>query len=112
MIPVEHGRNAHRIVAHSRYVEIEGSGHWPMLDASNRVVGELTSFIEKTEPFQWSLERSGSGSAAVPTAKAALPSEWAGSGLGRPEPARGRLERPRGEAGERGDHRAMPARWS
>jgi pimeloyl-ACP methyl ester carboxylesterase len=56
VIPVEHGRNAHRIVAHSRYVEIEGSGHWPMLDAPDRIVRELTAFIEETEPFQWSLE--------------------------------------------------------
>ncbi len=56
VVPVEHGRNAHRIVAHSRYVEIEGSGHWPMLDAPDRIVRELTAFIEETEPFQWSLE--------------------------------------------------------
>ena len=57
MIPVEHGRNAHRIVAHSRYVEIEGSGHWPMLDAPDRIVRELTEFMEETEPFEWSLEQ-------------------------------------------------------
>jgi pimeloyl-ACP methyl ester carboxylesterase len=56
VIPVEHGRNAHRIVTHSRYVEIEGSGHWPMLDAPDRVARELTAFIEETEPFEWSLE--------------------------------------------------------
>jgi pimeloyl-ACP methyl ester carboxylesterase len=56
VIPVEHGRNAHRIVEHSRYVEIEGSGHWPMLDAPDRIVRELTEFIEETKPFQWSLE--------------------------------------------------------
>jgi pimeloyl-ACP methyl ester carboxylesterase len=56
IIPVEHGRNAHRIVEHSRYVEIEGSGHWPMLDAPDRIVRELTEFMEETEPFQWSLE--------------------------------------------------------
>jgi pimeloyl-ACP methyl ester carboxylesterase len=56
IIPVEHGRNAHRIVEHSRYVEIEGSGHWPMLDAPDRIVQELTEFMEETEPFQWSLE--------------------------------------------------------
>jgi pimeloyl-ACP methyl ester carboxylesterase len=56
VIPVEHGRNAHRIVAHSRYVEIEGSGHWPMLDAPDRIVRELTDFMEGTEPFEWSLE--------------------------------------------------------
>jgi pimeloyl-ACP methyl ester carboxylesterase len=57
VIPVEHGRNAHRIVAHSRYVEIEGSGHWPMLDAPERFISELVSFMEDTEPFEWSLEK-------------------------------------------------------
>src|SRR3954453_17948819 len=56
VIPVEHGRNAHRIVEHSRYVEIAGSGHWPMLDAPDRIVQELTEFMEETEPFQWSME--------------------------------------------------------
>ena len=56
VIPVEHGRNAHRIVDHSRYVEIDGSGHWPMLDAPDRTYRELVSFIEETEPFEWSLE--------------------------------------------------------
>ena len=57
VIPVEHGRRAHDVVAHSHYVEIEGSGHWPMLDAPERVVSELTSFIEETEPFEWSFEQ-------------------------------------------------------
>jgi pimeloyl-ACP methyl ester carboxylesterase len=56
VIPVEHGRNAHRVVPNSRYVEIEGSGHWPMLDAPDRIVRELTSFVEETEPFTYSLE--------------------------------------------------------
>ena len=56
VIPVEHGRRAHELVAHSHYVEIEGSGHWPMLDQPDRIVRELTSFIEETEPFEWSLE--------------------------------------------------------
>jgi len=56
VIPVEHGRNAHRIVPNSRYVEIEGSGHWPMLDAPDRIVRELTDFMDQTEPFEWSLE--------------------------------------------------------
>lgn len=56
VIPVAHGRNAHKVVAHSRYVEIEGSGHWPMLDAPGRIVTELTSFLEQTEPFEYSLE--------------------------------------------------------
>ena len=56
VIPVEHGRNAHQIVTKGRYVEIEGSGHWPMLDAPDRLVGELTAFIEETEPFEYDLE--------------------------------------------------------
>ncbi len=57
IIPIEHGRNAHRIVKHSRLVEIEGSGHWPMLDAPNRVVAELSSFIDSTEPFEYDREQ-------------------------------------------------------
>jgi pimeloyl-ACP methyl ester carboxylesterase len=56
VIPVEHGRRAHQIVDHSRYLEIEGSGHWPMLDAPGRVYRELSDFIEDTEPFEWSME--------------------------------------------------------
>jgi pimeloyl-ACP methyl ester carboxylesterase len=56
VIPVEHGRNAHKIVPNSRYVEIPGSGHWPMLDAPDRVVAELTDFIEQTEPFEYSMD--------------------------------------------------------
>jgi pimeloyl-ACP methyl ester carboxylesterase len=57
VIPVEHGRNAHRIIEHGRYIELSHSGHWPMLDAPDRVVQELTAFMEETEPFEWSLER-------------------------------------------------------
>jgi pimeloyl-ACP methyl ester carboxylesterase len=56
VIPIEHGRNAHRVVPNSRYVEIEGSGHWPMLDAPDRIVRDLTAFMEETEPFEWSME--------------------------------------------------------
>jgi len=57
VIPVAHGRRAHEIVSHSRYVEIEGSGHWPMLDAPERIITELTSFITETEPFVYDLEQ-------------------------------------------------------
>ena len=53
IIPVEHGRNAHEIVSHSTYVELEGSGHWPMLDAPLRFIRELEDFIESTEPFSY-----------------------------------------------------------
>jgi pimeloyl-ACP methyl ester carboxylesterase len=56
VIPAAHGRRAHEIISHGRYVEIEGSGHWPMLDAPDRIVRELTAFMEETEPFEWSLE--------------------------------------------------------
>jgi pimeloyl-ACP methyl ester carboxylesterase len=56
VIPVEHGRNAHRVVPNSRYVEIEGSGHWPMLDDPDRIVRELSDFMDETEPFEWSME--------------------------------------------------------
>jgi pimeloyl-ACP methyl ester carboxylesterase len=57
VIPVEHGRRAHRVVGHSRYVEIPGSGHWPMLDEPDLVVRELTRFLEETEPFEYDLEQ-------------------------------------------------------
>lgn len=56
VIPVAHGRNAHEVIEHSRYVEFEGSGHWPMLDDPNRFVRELTTFLDETEPFAWSQE--------------------------------------------------------
>ena len=57
IIPVAHGRNAHEIISHSRYVELEGSGHWPMLDAPLRFIKELTSFIEESEPFAYDEEQ-------------------------------------------------------
>ena len=57
VIPVDHGRRAREVVPHCRYIEIDGSGHWPMLDAPDRIIHELTTFIEETEPFEWSLER-------------------------------------------------------
>jgi len=56
IIPVEHGRRAHEIITHARYVEIERSGHWPMLDAPDRFARELIEFIEQTEPFEYSDE--------------------------------------------------------
>ena len=57
MIPAAHGRAAHEIVPNSRLVEIEGSGHWPMLDSPTRFTDELSDFIEGTEPFEYSEER-------------------------------------------------------
>lgn len=57
IIPISHGRRAHEVVPNSRFVEIDGSGHWPMLDAPGRIVSELTSFVDDTEPFEYSLEQ-------------------------------------------------------
>ena len=57
VIPAAHGRAAHEIVPNSRLVEIEGSGHWPMLDSPTRFTDELSDFIEGTEPFEYSEER-------------------------------------------------------
>ncbi|MDX6615314.1 MAG: hypothetical protein QOD60_405 [Solirubrobacterales bacterium] len=56
IIPVSHGRAAHEAVKGSRYVEFEGSGHWPMLDAPERLTDVITTFIAETEPFEWSIE--------------------------------------------------------
>jgi pimeloyl-ACP methyl ester carboxylesterase len=56
IIPVAHGRAAHEAVEGSRYVEFEDSGHWPMLDAPDRLTDAITAFIAETEPFEWSLE--------------------------------------------------------
>ncbi|MSO41715.1 MAG: alpha/beta hydrolase [Solirubrobacterales bacterium] len=56
IIPVAHARNAHEIISDSRLVELEGSGHWPMLDRPDRIVDELTDFIETTEPYEYSRE--------------------------------------------------------
>lgn len=56
IIPVSHGRAAHKAVPGSRYVEFEGSGHWPMLDAPKRLAEVLLTFLDETEPFEWSME--------------------------------------------------------
>jgi pimeloyl-ACP methyl ester carboxylesterase len=56
IIPVEHGRYASALVPGSRLVEIEGAGHFPMLDDPDRVAAELAEFIETTEPYEWDLE--------------------------------------------------------
>jgi pimeloyl-ACP methyl ester carboxylesterase len=57
IIPVEHGRNAQRLVPGSRYVEVPGAGHWPMLDDPELFVAELRDFIETTDPYEFDLER-------------------------------------------------------
>lgn len=56
IIPVDHGRNAHELVSRSRYIEFEGSGHWPMLDRAEEFTTEIIRFIEGTEPFSYDEE--------------------------------------------------------
>ena len=57
IIPAAHGREAHRLIPGSRYAELGGAGHWPMLDDPEWFVGELTEFIETTDPYEFDLER-------------------------------------------------------
>lgn len=57
IIPAEHGRQANKLIPHSRYVEFAGSGHWPQLDDPERFADTLIDFIETTEPYQFDLER-------------------------------------------------------
>ena len=57
IIPAEHGRRAHELIPHSRYVEFEGSGHWPQLDDPERFADLLIDFIETTEPYAFDLGR-------------------------------------------------------
>jgi pimeloyl-ACP methyl ester carboxylesterase len=57
IIPAAHGRAAHELIPDSRYVEFEGSGHWPQLDDPERFAEVLTDFIETTEPYSFDLDR-------------------------------------------------------
>jgi pimeloyl-ACP methyl ester carboxylesterase len=61
IIPIDHGRSAHKAIPGSRMVEVFDAGHWPQLDQPQRVCSELTDFIESTEPHQfdqdWMRER-------------------------------------------------------
>ena len=56
IIPVSHGREAHRAIPHSQMVEIPDAGHWPQLDQPRLVAEELTDFIASTEPFHFDLD--------------------------------------------------------
>jgi pimeloyl-ACP methyl ester carboxylesterase len=57
IIPASHGRHAHKLIPHSRYVEFEGSGHWPQLDDPERFADVLIDFIETTKPYEFDLDR-------------------------------------------------------
>jgi pimeloyl-ACP methyl ester carboxylesterase len=57
IIPVAHGRAAHRQVPGSRFEEFPDSGHFPQLDEPERFVETVTGFIESTEPSAYTPER-------------------------------------------------------
>jgi pimeloyl-ACP methyl ester carboxylesterase len=50
IIPVSHGRAAHRHVAGSRLEVFPRSGHFPQLDEPERFLDVLVDFIDSTEP--------------------------------------------------------------
>ena len=57
IIPAAHGRQAQKLIPHSRYVEFADSGHWPQLDDPERFADTLIDFMETTEPYEFDLER-------------------------------------------------------
>jgi pimeloyl-ACP methyl ester carboxylesterase len=57
IIPAAHGREAHRRIPGSRFVEVPGAGHWPMLDDPERFARELIDFMESTDPYEFDLDR-------------------------------------------------------
>jgi pimeloyl-ACP methyl ester carboxylesterase len=57
IIPVAHGRAAHRQVPGSRLEEFPDSGHFPQLDEPERFVETVTGFIESTEPSAYDPDR-------------------------------------------------------
>jgi pimeloyl-ACP methyl ester carboxylesterase len=50
IIPVAHGRDAHRLVPRSRLEVFPSAGHFPHLDDPLRFVRVLTDFIETSQP--------------------------------------------------------------
>jgi pimeloyl-ACP methyl ester carboxylesterase len=59
VIPVEHGRQAHELVPHSRFETLPDAGHFPHLDDPDRFLEILEDFIESTEPADVPPERWG-----------------------------------------------------
>src|SRR5215217_9449330 len=49
-IPIEHGRAAHAAVPHSRFVELQGAAHFPLLEAPDALADALLDWIAATEP--------------------------------------------------------------
>ncbi|HEY4996412.1 MAG TPA: alpha/beta hydrolase [Solirubrobacteraceae bacterium] len=50
LIPVEHGRETHALLAGSRLEVFTASGHFPQLDEPERFIDVLGDFIDSTEP--------------------------------------------------------------
>ena len=59
IIPVEHGRAAHRLVTNSRLEVFPAAGHFPHLDDPLRFVRVLSDFIDTTEPSRVDAARLG-----------------------------------------------------
>jgi pimeloyl-ACP methyl ester carboxylesterase len=52
IIPLEHGRRAHELMPHSRFVVFPGAGHFPFNDDPSRFVRVLSDFVGETTPAQ------------------------------------------------------------
>ena len=52
IIPVEHGREAHKLVPSSRLEIFERSGHFPHIDDPQRFLDVLLDFIDSTDPAE------------------------------------------------------------
>lgn len=50
IIPVSHAHAASEAIPHCRLVIIEGVGHFPQIEAPERVVSALIDFVDSTEP--------------------------------------------------------------
>jgi pimeloyl-ACP methyl ester carboxylesterase len=57
VIPAKHGRAAHEEVRGSVFIEIDGAGHWPMLDEPQLLTEALSEFIESTEPYEFDMDQ-------------------------------------------------------
>jgi pimeloyl-ACP methyl ester carboxylesterase len=75
IIPIEHGRDAHRALPHSRFEVFEDAGHYPHCEAPERFVRVVTDFVRSTAPAVVHDERrlpgrTGTGGASTPAAAA------------------------------------------
>lgn len=57
IIPVTHAHDAHRLITGSRLELFAGVGHMPQLEAPQRFVEVLESFLAQAPPAQWSTEQ-------------------------------------------------------